>query len=147
VLKRKPDLQNIHFAIGTLYWKDQRFNEARPELQEELRLNPSHPQALYELGDIAAFTGNARTAEKYFLATLKLQPVMVEAHFAIEKIYTQAGRYEKSLEHLRKILEINSSDPTAHYRLAAVYRKLGRNQDADTELTLFNRGQAAVKHQ
>src|SRR5713226_5780024 len=23
VLKRKPDLKNIHFAIGSLYWKEQ----------------------------------------------------------------------------------------------------------------------------
>jgi len=147
VLKRKPDLQNIHFAIGTLYWKDQRFNEAQPELQQELQLNPNHPQALYELGDIAAFTGDSQTAERYFLATLKVQPAMVEAHFAIEKIYTEAGRYEISLEHLRKVLEFNSSDPTAHYRLATVYRKMGRNPDAEKELGLFNQAQAAVKHQ
>ena len=146
VLKRKPDLQNIHFAVGTLYWKDQRFNEAQPELQQELQLNPNHPQALYELGDIAAFSGDAKTAEKYFLAALKLQPGMVEAHFAIEKIYTQAGHYEKSIEHLRKVLDVNSSDSTAHYRLAAVYRKLGRKQDADRELALYQR-QAGVKHQ
>ena len=69
VLKKKPELQNIHFAIGTLYWKDQHFDQARPELQQELQNNPNHPQALYELGDIFASGGNAQEAEKCFLAS------------------------------------------------------------------------------
>ena len=138
VLKRKPELQNIHFAIGTLYWKDQHFDEARPELQQELQTNPNHPNALYELGDIAAFSGDAQSAERYFLEALKIEPNMVEAHLALEKIYTQRGRYEMSLEHLRKALQIDSSDPTVDYRLSLVYRKLGRKEDADRELAIFN---------
>jgi tetratricopeptide (TPR) repeat protein len=145
VLKRKPGLQNIHFAIGSLYWKQQRFEEARPELEAELRINPNHPQALYELGDLLAFHGEAQIAEKYFLQALKLEPGMVEAHFALEKIYTQTGRFDKSLEHLQKALHADASDPTAHYRLALVYRKLGRNQDADRELAIFSQKQAAPK--
>ena len=63
---------------------------------------------------------------------------MVEAHLALEKIYTQSGRYEMSLDHLKKALLIDSSDATVNYRLALVYRKLGRKQDADRELAIFN---------
>ena len=142
VLKRKPELQNIHFAIGTLYWKDQHFDQARPELQQELQANPNHPQALYELGDMAALGGDAQSAERYFLKSLKIDPNMVEAHLALEKIYTQSGRYEMSLEHLRRALQLDSSDPTVDYRLSLVYRMLGRKQDADRELAIFNQKRA-----
>ncbi|MGI8990552.1 MAG: tetratricopeptide repeat protein [Bryobacteraceae bacterium] len=141
VLKRKPELQNIHFAIGSLFWKDQHFDLARAELQQELRINPNHPEALYELGDIASSSEDARQAEKYLLAALKLEPKMVEAHYALEKIYTEKGLYEKSLEHLKAALRTDSSDPKAHYRLSAVYRKLGRTQDAEKELALFKQSQ------
>jgi tetratricopeptide (TPR) repeat protein len=141
-LKQKPDLQNIHFAIGSLYWKDQQFDSALPELKEELRINPNHPQALYELGDIYAFNGNVNEAETYFLKTLKLQPGSVEAHLALEKIYTQGQQYEKSIDQLRSVLRIRSNDATAHYRLAVLYRKLGRTQEADRELALFNQHRA-----
>jgi tetratricopeptide (TPR) repeat protein len=142
VLKRKPDLPNIHFAIGSLYWKEQRFEEARPALEAELQINPNHPQAQYELGDLFFVTGETQIAEKYFLQAIKLEPSMVEAHFALEKIYTQTGRFEKSLEHLQKALQAGASEPMAHYRLAQVYRKLGRNQDADRELAIFNQKRA-----
>jgi len=138
-LKRKPDLQNIHFAIGTLLWKDHRLDDAWTELQMELKTNPHHPQALYELGDICAFTERPAEAEKYFLQAVKLEPEMAEAHYALEKIYTESGRYDKSIEQLRAALKINALDPTAHYRLAAVYRKLGRPQEAERELSLFDR--------
>lgn len=146
VLKQRPDLPNIHFAIGSLYWKDQRFGDARPELLQELKMNPNHPEALYEMGDMASFEDDLQSAEKYFVSALKLNPSMVEAHFALEKIYTQSGRYEKSLEQLKKALEIDSTDPTAHYRLAGVYRKLGRIQDANRELAIFAQNPAAIQH-
>jgi tetratricopeptide (TPR) repeat protein len=147
-LKRKPELQNIHFAIGTLYWKDHHQDEAWTELQLELKANPHHPQALYELGDICAFTERSAEAEKYFLQAVKLEPGMAEAHYALEKIYTESGRYDQSLEQLRAALKINASDPTAHYRLAAVYRKLGKPREAERELTLFDRSrvQPAATH-
>jgi tetratricopeptide (TPR) repeat protein len=137
-LKRKPDLQNIHFAIGTLYWKNHKEEDAWTELQAELKTNPHHPQALYELGDICVFREKSAEAEKYLVEAVKLDPDLTEARYALEKIYTESGRYEKSLEQLRALLRMNSLEPTAHYRLAVVYRKLGRPQEAERELSLFN---------
>lgn len=147
-LKRKPDLQNIHFAIGTLYWKDQHLDDAWPELQMELKTNPHHPQALYELGEICAFNRRTSDAESYFTQAIKLAPGMADAHYGLEKIYTESGRYAKSLDELQAALKLNAADPTVHYRLAAVYRKLGRQEDAQHELALFDqvRAQTSAAH-
>ena len=147
-LKAKPDLQNIHFAIGTLFWKDHRLDDAWPELQKEIKINPHHAQAFYELGDICAFTEKSAEAEKYFLEAVTLEPGMAEAHYALEKIYTGSGRYDKSLDQLQSALKLNPSEPTTHYRLAVVYRKLGRPQEAERELALFDgsKAQAAAAH-
>jgi tetratricopeptide (TPR) repeat protein len=62
---------------------------------------------------------------------------MAEAHFALEKIYTGRGEYNKSLEHLRAGMKIDSSDPTPHYRLAQVYRKLNQPEASERELRIF----------
>jgi Flp pilus assembly protein TadD len=69
---------------------------------------------------------------------LRLQPDSVEARLALEKIYTQGQQYEKSIDQLRAVLRNRPNEATAHYRLAIVYRKLGRTQEADRELALFN---------
>jgi tetratricopeptide (TPR) repeat protein len=141
-LKRKPDLQNIHFAIGSIYWKNHQSENAKAELELELKTDPHHPQALYELGDLCASTGHVADAEKYFLESLKLEPDMVEPRFALEKIYTESGRYDKSIEQLRAVLRDNPGQSTAHYRLAQVYRKMGRPEDAQREIALFDRSRA-----
>jgi Tfp pilus assembly protein PilF len=67
---------------------------------------------------------------------------MVEAHLALEKIYTGRGEYEKSLEQLRKVLQIDSASATAHYRIANIFRKMGRAREADKELEIFNQKKA-----
>jgi len=75
---------------------------------------------------------------KYFIAALKLEPANIETYFALEKLYTEDNRYEKSLEHLQAALRIDPFDSRTHYRLGVVYRKVGRTQDANRELALFN---------
>lgn len=137
VLRLEPKLKNTHFAIGNLYWKQQHFPEAKEELLRELEIDANHPQALYELGDIALTSGNPKEAEQYYLKALKYEPKMVEAHFALEKIYTDAGQYEKSIRYLNSALKIDASDPTPHYRLSRVYQKLGRTAESEKELRLF----------
>ncbi|HEY7212399.1 MAG TPA: tetratricopeptide repeat protein [Bryobacteraceae bacterium] len=145
VIKRKPDLQNIHFAIGSIYWKDHQLEKAEDELQLELKANPHHPQALYELGDICAGKNDLVSAEKYLLAAIKLQPRFPEARFALEKIYTESGRYDASLDQLRAVLNGDPGQATAHYRLGIVYRKMGRQQEAQQELALFEKSAPRVK--
>jgi tetratricopeptide (TPR) repeat protein len=137
VLRLEPKLPNVHFAIGSLLWKDQRFKEAETELLSELIASPNHPQALYELGDIALTAGDKKAAEQYFLHALKHGPEIVEAHFALEKIYTSDGLYDKSLDHLRQAIKIDDTDPTPHYRLSQVYRRMGKLQESQAELDIF----------
>ena len=71
-LKLKPDLQNVHFAIGNLYWKRSNLDEALPELKKELELQPAHPQALYEIGDTLIAQFKEDEAEKYLAPLLEI---------------------------------------------------------------------------
>ena len=104
-----------------------------------MKTNPNHPQALYELGDLLASGQDTEAAAKYFVQALKLDPLMIEPRFALEKIYTDGGQYRKSIEQLTAILKNHPDQSTAHYRLAQVYRKMGRVEDSQRELALFNR--------
>ena len=107
------------------------------ELLSELEMYPNHPQAYYELGDIEYTAGNTKQAEGYYLKALKYEPRLVEAHLALEKLYTAAEEYDKSLEHLRAAIKVADDEPTAHYRLAQVYRRMGKLDDAQAELKIF----------
>lgn len=138
-LKRQPSLVDVHFAIGNIYWKRDRLDEALPELKLELEVQPNHPQALYETGDVLLSKGDFKEAERYFLRSLQFEPKMVAAHLALEKIYTQMARYDSSVSALNKAIRLSPADPTPHYRLAAVYRKLGKAAEAQQEMEIFTK--------
>ena len=141
-LALKPDLRSAHFSIGNLYWRRNRNEEALAELQEEIRLDPTHPQAHYEIGDILYGQGKQAEAEQHLLEAVKLDPSMIEAHLALERIYTSHANVTKALHHLDEAAKIAPDDPTPHYRLSVIYRKLGRIQEAEKEMQLFEKAKA-----
>ena len=138
-LELKPELREIHFWIGNLYWKRDRLEEAYPELQKELALNPHHPEALYQIGDILYAQGNLEAAEKYFLKSLKVKATTVEALLALEKIYTKQGHYDKALDRLSQAAKADPGDSTPHYRMWVIYRRLGKTERAQAAMSTFQK--------
>ena len=141
-LRLKPDLQNVHFAIGSLLWSLSRFDEALPELEAELRINPNHPEALYEIADILQVRGRNAQAKERLLESLRQKPDLVEARLAIERIYFAEGEFDKALDQMRTVVRLSPADPTPHYRMSMLYRKLGKTEEARKELQEFQRLQA-----
>jgi tetratricopeptide (TPR) repeat protein len=135
----KPDLQTIHFAIGNLYWKNGRMEDALVELREELKVNPRNPQTNYEIGDILLTDNKPAEAEKYYSLAVAGAPDMVEAHLALERIASARGDAAAAVLHLKKAVALTPDDPTPHYRLWLVYRKQGRMAEAQAERAIFDR--------
>lgn len=138
-LRIMPDLQNVHFAIGTMLWAASRLEEAKRELEAELRINPNHAEAHYVLGDILQVDGRESEAKTHLLEALRLKEDLFEAHLAIERIYFAEGRFDKALEELRIAAQLSPDDPTPHYRMAMVHRRLGNAEEARKELETFQR--------
>ena len=141
-LRLKPDLQNVHFAMGSMLWALSRFAEALPELEAELRINPNHAEAHYVLSDILQIEGRKEDAKRHLLEALRLQPELVEAHLAIERIYFSEGDFDKALQALRVVARLSPEDPTPHYRMSMLYRRLGKAEEARKALEAFQRLQA-----
>ena len=49
----------------------------------------------------------------------------------------------KTVKHLRKITKIAPSDPTPHYRMSVIYRKLGRTAEDQQARQMFQKLKAA----
>ena len=141
-LRLKPDLQNVHFAMGSMLWALSRFAEALPELEAELRINPNHAEAHYVLADILQIEGRKEDAKRHLLEALRLQPELVEAHLAVERIYFSEGEFDKALQALRVVARLSPEDPTPHYRMSMLYRRLGKAEEARKALEAFQRLQA-----
>jgi tetratricopeptide (TPR) repeat protein len=53
-----------------------------------------------------------------------------EAHYLLGVLLDRKGDYAKAAVHLERSIALNAKDPAPHYRLARVYARLGRTQDA-----------------
>lgn len=138
-LQAAPKLPSLHFAIANIYWKTNRLAEAMPELRSELQIDPNNAQALYELGDVLADSGNPVEAERCFVKASLIQPRMAEPHLGLEKIYSARADYAKAILHLQAATALDPLNAAPHYRMATIYRKLGRTREADKEMQMFGR--------
>jgi Tfp pilus assembly protein PilF len=56
-------------------------------------------------------------------------------HLDLGIVYTEAGRNADALRELEKAAAIQPNDVKAHWRLARLYRSMGKTAEANAELT------------
>ena len=109
----------LHFNLGYVYWRTLRLDDARKELEAELKLNPYHAQANYELGDIYSKRGQPEKAVPYLAKALALDPGLVEAHRSLGRAYAAEKQYERALKEFLAVAQAEPSDHTIHAVLAS----------------------------
>jgi tetratricopeptide (TPR) repeat protein len=85
--------------------------------------NPAKPDEAYPLVEKA----------------LKLEPNQAEAHYLMGVLLEGKGEFQAAQKQLERAIEINPNDPASHFRLARVYMKLGRPEDAEKERALHEK--------
>lgn len=134
-----PDTPGLHFYIGDVYWRTLRYTDAERELKAELRINPAHSKASYELGDIYARQGDPQQAVPYLEKALTLDPGLIEAHRSLGRAYMEEKRYPEALHEFLLVAKADPSDHTIHAQLANAYRLMGQLKDAEREAQLSQR--------
>jgi len=127
---REPDL---HFGLGYLYWKSRRYDDAKREFEAELALDPAHPQAPAYLGDIAYKNNDLDQAASLLEKATQQGSEVRIAFLDLGAVRAQQKQYDAALKALQRAVELDPSQPDAHYRLARVYRALGNTAAAERE--------------
>jgi tetratricopeptide (TPR) repeat protein len=123
----------LHFHVGDIYWRTLRYPKAENELQQELRINPYHAEANYELGAIYAKEGDPEKAVALLNKAIALDPSLIAAHRSLGQAYLDVRQYSLALAQFLVVAEANPSDYTIRNMLATTYRMLGRLADARRE--------------
>ena len=134
-------------------------SESRRELAVAEWRAGDRRQAISEFEDaIRQFPRDARTCEVY--GTLLLEDASpenraraaavlkqavavddssVEARYQLANLALEDGNPQAALEHLEKAVRAAPDDSRLHFTLSRVYRRLGRNSDADREMDNYRR--------
>ena len=139
--QKDPSLPGIHRALAVALLNASpggtARDEARSELEIEIRVNPVDFHSIYELGEIEWSEGRFAEARERFARAVELQPGFVDALIALGKAAIRQGDAEGALPHLEKAVRLAPDNEVARYRLAQAYRRIGREEDASRELARF----------
>jgi tetratricopeptide (TPR) repeat protein len=135
-----PALPGIHFELAEALRgaNDSKLRaEAESQYKHALAQNPRDARSANALGVLAKARGNNPEAVRYFKLAFSLDPKLPDAAIAMASIDEDNSDFGAAAAKLEAVVNDDPTSILAHYRLSAVYRKLGRADDAKRELDAF----------
>lgn len=138
---------DIHYTIGLIYHKWERYDEAVDHFRKSVELNPNYIEALLSLSitlnDLGRYdeakAAYARASSALSSHDDPLQGNMfrgkiADLHSELGQIYLALGQNEDAIEEYRKAIEVAPRFPDLRVRLAVALREAGRIEDALREI-------------
>ncbi|MCE9596337.1 MAG: tetratricopeptide repeat protein [Spirochaetia bacterium] len=99
-------------------------------LAEILKLQPAHPGALIERGNLAFDEGRWNRALAFYEEAAKKNPDCVEAVYNTANAYFKQGKYAPAIRYFQESIRLDPDFPESHFNLAVLYLKLGHGDPA-----------------
>jgi tetratricopeptide (TPR) repeat protein len=136
LIEIEPSARTYAF-LGLSYTHLGRFDEAKKNFQNGLKLDPHNSFCLFHLGYIAERQGDSAGAEAIFHQVLRLNPDFPEALLELANLRIEAKNLPEAAELLRKYVRVSRSPATGYYKLAMVERSLHETAAAERDLAQF----------
>ncbi|GGA47796.1 hypothetical protein GCM10007416_21200 [Kroppenstedtia guangzhouensis] len=130
-LQLNPHNTSDKRELARLLMEKKRFRQALPYLEEVLKVIPESAEIRAEIGLCHLKLGDLEQGERMMLDALELDPRVHygEPHLRLGEAFRSSDQ-KKSLHHLEKFQEIQSSSSEAHYRLGRLYAQMDRRQES-----------------
>ncbi len=137
VVKLRPDYADAYtnMAIVRIQWE--RYDEARPNLEQALKLAPGNARALYYRALVERNEGNLDGAIGDLQEVAKAFPRSRDAHRELGFSFYQQHKYPEARAEYETVQSIDPDDLAAHYNLSILYRRLGEKEKATMEAARF----------
>jgi lipopolysaccharide biosynthesis regulator YciM len=124
-------LARYRAAIGEIYLRDGKIEEAKRQFKSALRLKHDEPAALLRLGDIYYESNHSERASVLWKALAESHPAF--SHLVLERLeasYFEGGRFGEVGQAYEEMIARNPRDVRVHLALARVHLKKGDLADA-----------------
>lgn len=135
-IAKSPTEPNVHFAIGYIYWTQQKDDDAEHEFRLELDHDPANAQAWAWLADLRIRHNDFQTAKPFLDKAVSLDPSVRIAHLDLGIFFAQAKLYDRAIQAFREAIRLDDSKTDAHFRLARVYKEAGMPAESAAELAI-----------
>jgi len=124
-----PDAR-LPFALGGIYQRSGRHQEAIASFNEVLQLDPSMAGAHLGIGSAYLQLGRSELAQPHLAAAQELNDELPELHFFWAQLFQRQGRISEAIAAFRRELEISPEHLMSAFNLSGMYRNL---QDLEQE--------------
>jgi Flp pilus assembly protein TadD/4-amino-4-deoxy-L-arabinose transferase-like glycosyltransferase len=127
----------VHLNLGNALTRTRRFEEARAEYGEALRIAPDFSAPVRNnLGILAAHEGDWPEAIREFEASIEADPTNRNAMANLGSAYLSAGRFDEAIVTFRRaLLDARDTEPVLRRSLGIAYHESGLLVEAEAELT------------
>jgi tetratricopeptide (TPR) repeat protein len=122
-----------HFSLGFCLLQNERFDEAKAQFYEALRLNPYHALTHQDLGAVLFKQGHLEEARAQFVEAIRLKPNLASAHGGLGTVLISQGRFAEATPHLVEALRLDPKDASAHCNLGMVLLRDGRLAESEAQ--------------
>ncbi|MFH1769165.1 MAG: hypothetical protein ABH833_00675 [Parcubacteria group bacterium] len=122
--------------VAALYMMEDRWDEAKIELEASYNIYPDYPYTIHLMAIIAHNEGDLARAEELYKKSIKLGTNPIDQYINLSNLYIQQDRKEESAEILLKIIEFYpTAERTASY--AYIQISIGNSQAAIDVITKY----------
>ncbi len=141
----RPDLPSLRYVLGSAYWKRSQLDKAAVEFGRAIELDPRHFLGHYKLGMVLLEQNDPLQAVAEFRTALAEQPGLNDGYLGLGKALFKLGENEAAVPQLLRYVQLSPLDPTPHYLLYQIFRRLNRSEEARHELAAFEEKEKKAK--
>jgi tetratricopeptide (TPR) repeat protein len=139
-LRLKPDLGSAFDALGAAYLESNRYDDLLTTAAEYTRRSPKDFRGYYYLAAAREkLQMDSAGTESLIRRSIEYNSRFAASYALLGKVLLGSGRPEPAAAALEEAVRLRPDYTPAHYYLANVYRKLGRDDDASREFAVVSR--------
>lgn len=128
------DDARLHVAAGSVLAKAGQVKEAEEQFSIARTVDPTAPEPLFALGELATYRGEHFTAQSFYESAIDLEPCFPAARRALASLLIDQAHFEPAEDHLRTALRCDPHDIESMLALASLLTAKERSDDAATLL-------------
>ncbi|HXW15448.1 MAG TPA: tetratricopeptide repeat protein [Terriglobia bacterium] len=134
-----PYIPGLHYSLGNSYWMEGKWEQAIEQFKQELAITPEDYMSAWKLGDTYLSQRQYDEARTWLDRALKEKPDLGQADRDMGKLLIRTGQPEAAIPYLKKVVQSSPEEPSVHFLLAEVYRKMGKIPEMKAELESFQK--------
>lgn len=128
-IEKDPSNDQLHGALGQLYFSEARYQEAAAEYRSAMEIDPS-AENRYAYGESLLKVENYSEASYQFNLVKRLDSESYAGDYGLGKMYAQSGDYDKAIKHFEAALKLEPTFYDAAAEIGYAYADMGEIEKA-----------------